>query len=99
MDRATIFLPEPRWGSSASAAIGCEIARRALAFGMTVRGVDRFPERVEPPEGVESVEGIDRLPELLGWSDFAVIAAPADARDRAAVRRGDARPPAADRAT
>ena len=56
--------------------IGCEIARRALAFGMSVRGVDRFPDRVRPPEGVESVEAVDRLPELLGSSDFAVIAAP-----------------------
>ena len=37
------FCPTRRWGSSAWAAIGCEIARRALAFGMSVRGVDRFP--------------------------------------------------------
>ena len=43
---------------------------------MSVRGVDRFPDRVRPPDGVESVEAVDRLPELLGWSDFAVIAAP-----------------------
>ena len=43
---------------------------------MSVRGVDRFPDRVQPPEGVESVMGIDELPELLGWSDFVVIAAP-----------------------
>jgi phosphoglycerate dehydrogenase-like enzyme len=56
--------------------IGSGIAERALAFGMSVRGVDRFPERTRPPEGVEPVEGIDRLPELLAWSDFAVIAAP-----------------------
>ena len=48
----------------------------ARAFGMSVRGVDRFPERVGPPEGVEAVMGVDELPELLGWSDFAVIAAP-----------------------
>src|SRR5208283_2154819 len=33
-------------------------------------------DRVQPPEGVERVDGIDRLGELLGWSDFAVIAAP-----------------------
>ena len=43
-----------RWGSSASARIGCEIAERAMAFGMTVRGVDRFPERVEPPAATSS---------------------------------------------
>jgi phosphoglycerate dehydrogenase-like enzyme len=56
--------------------IGCEIARRAMAFGITVRGVDRFPERVRPPAGVDRVDGIERLSELLGWSDFVVIAAP-----------------------
>jgi len=38
--------------------------------------VDRHPDRVQPPEGVERVDGIDRLGELLGWSDFAAIAAP-----------------------
>jgi phosphoglycerate dehydrogenase-like enzyme len=57
-------------------AIGCEIARRARAFGMRVRGVDRFPERIGTPEGVERLDGIGGLDELLGWSDFAVIAAP-----------------------
>jgi phosphoglycerate dehydrogenase-like enzyme len=56
--------------------IGCEVARRATAFGMAVRGVDRFPDRVAPPPGVERVDGLDRLDDLLGWSDFAVIAAP-----------------------
>jgi phosphoglycerate dehydrogenase-like enzyme len=76
MDRATIYLPGARMGIVGLGGIGCEIARRARAFGMSVRGVDRFPERVRPPEGVESVMGTDRLPELLAWSDFAVIAAP-----------------------
>jgi phosphoglycerate dehydrogenase-like enzyme len=76
MDRATIYLPDATMGIVGMGAIGCEIARRARAFGMAVRGVDRFPERVRPPEGVEAVRGTDRLPELLAWSDFAVIAAP-----------------------
>lgn len=76
MDRATIFLPDATMGIVGMGAIGCEIARRARAFGMSVRGVDRFPERVLVPEGVESVQGVDRLPDLLAWSDFAVIAAP-----------------------
>ena len=76
MDRATIYLPDATMGIVGMGGIGCEIARRARAFGMSVRGVDRFPERVKPPEGVESVDGIDKLPELLAWSDFAVIAAP-----------------------
>jgi phosphoglycerate dehydrogenase-like enzyme len=76
MDRATIYLPDATMGIIGMGGIGCEIARRARAFGMSVRGVDRFPERVHPPEGVEEVMGIGELPELLGWSDFAVIAAP-----------------------
>jgi len=48
----------------------------AKAMNATVRGVDRLPDRVKPPEGVERVDGINTLGELLGWSDFAVIAAP-----------------------
>ncbi len=76
MDRATIYLPKSTMGIVGMGGIGCEIARRARAFGMAVRGVDRHPDRVQPPEGIERVDGIDRLGELLGWSDFAVIAAP-----------------------
>ena len=38
MDRATIYLPDATLGIVGFGAIGCEIARRALAFGMTVRG-------------------------------------------------------------
>jgi phosphoglycerate dehydrogenase-like enzyme len=76
MDRATIFLPDATMGIVGLGAIGAEIARRALAFGMAVRAVDRFPERVKPPEGVELVEGMDGLAGLLAESDFVVIAAP-----------------------
>lgn len=76
MDRATIYLPDTTMGIVGLGAIGSEIARRALAFGMSVRGVDRFPERVEAPEGVSPIEGTDRLPELLAASDWVVIAAP-----------------------
>jgi phosphoglycerate dehydrogenase-like enzyme len=76
MDRATIYLPDATMGIVGMGGIGCEIVRRARAFGMSVRGVDRFPDRVDPPEGVEEVMGIGELPELLGWSDFVVIAAP-----------------------
>src|SRR5262249_34895469 len=76
MDRRTIFLPDATMGVVGLGAIGSEVARRALAFGMTVRAVDRFPDRTKPPEGVKPVEGIDRLPELLRASHFAVIAAP-----------------------
>jgi phosphoglycerate dehydrogenase-like enzyme len=76
MDRATIFLPAATLGIIGLGGIGAEIARRALAFGMAVRAVDRFPDRTKPPQGVQSIDGLDRLPELLRWSDFAVIAAP-----------------------
>jgi phosphoglycerate dehydrogenase-like enzyme len=76
MDRATIFLPDSTMGIIGMGGIGCEIARRALAFGISVRGVDRFPDRVRPPEGVLRVDGVDGTTDLLGWSDFAVIAAP-----------------------
>jgi phosphoglycerate dehydrogenase-like enzyme len=76
MDRSTIFLPDATMGIVGLGAIGAEIARRALAFGMRVVAVDRFPERTKPPEGVESVEGLDALPDLLAESDFVVIAAP-----------------------
>jgi phosphoglycerate dehydrogenase-like enzyme len=76
MDRATIHLPSSTLGIVGLGAIGAEIARRARAFGMTVRAVDRHPERITPPEGVEAVEGIEQLGALLAWSDFAVIAAP-----------------------
>jgi phosphoglycerate dehydrogenase-like enzyme len=76
MDRATIFLPGRTLGLVGFGAIGSEIARRALAFGLAIRAVDRHPERAEAPEGVEAVWPTERLPELLAWSDFVVIAAP-----------------------
>jgi phosphoglycerate dehydrogenase-like enzyme len=75
MDRATIFLPDTTMGIVGLGAIGAEIARRALAFGMKVRAVDRFPERTQAPPEV-TVEGLDRLASLLSESDFVVIAAP-----------------------
>ena len=76
MDRATIFLPGATMGIVGLGAIGAEIARRALAFGMAVRAVDRFPDRILPPDGVDLVEGLGGLPDLLAGSDFVVIAAP-----------------------
>lgn len=76
MDQATIFLPEATMGIVGFGGIGSEVARRALAFGMTVRAVDRYADRKLIPEGVASLDGLDRLPELLAASDFVVIAAP-----------------------
>src|SRR3954471_14401332 len=61
MDRATIYLPGATLGVIGFGAIGSEVARRALAFGMIVRAVDRHPERKAAVEGVAAVEGMDRL--------------------------------------
>ncbi len=76
MDRATIFLPDATMGIIGLGAIGSEIARRALAFGMNVRAVDRFPDRPRAAIGLEIVDGMDGLTDLLVESDFVVIAAP-----------------------
>ena len=76
MDRSTIYLPSATMGIVGVGGIGREIARRALAFGMTVRGVDRHPEKVEPLDGLQRVDPFESLPDLLAWSDFLVIAAP-----------------------
>lgn len=76
MDRATIYLPDTTMGIVGFGAIGAEIARRALAFGMKVRAVDRFPEQSPKVEGVSPVDGVNKLHALLAASDFVVIAAP-----------------------
>lgn len=78
MDRATIPLHGATLGVVGLGGIGLEIARRARAFGMVVRAVDRFPDRVEAGAVgvVDRVEGVDRLGDLLGWADFVAIAAP-----------------------
>lgn len=75
MDRATIYLPKATLGIVGAGGIGREVAKRARAFGMAVRGVDRFPDRVESAD-FERIEGVDKLNDLLAWSDFVVIAAP-----------------------
>lgn len=75
MDRETIFLPDCTLGIVGLGAIGADIALRGSAFGMTIRAVDRFPDRVEATN-VASVWGMERLADLLAVSDFVVIAAP-----------------------
>ena len=52
--------------------IGRELAQRARAFGLEIKGIRRSGA---PVEGVE-VHGPDALHELLAWCDAVVIAAP-----------------------
>lgn len=53
---------------------GRAIARRARAFGMRCRAVDRDP--VPAGEGVERVGSLDELPALLGESDVVALGCP-----------------------
>ncbi len=76
MDRATIYLPHAKLGIVGFGGIGGEIARRASAFGMSIRAVDRHAGQKVLADGVQSIEGLDQLQPLLAWSDFVVIAAP-----------------------
>jgi phosphoglycerate dehydrogenase-like enzyme len=73
IDRAHRHLGDGTLGVVGLGSIGSEVARLARAFGMRVRAVD--PVRTEAPE-VEALWPVERLPELLAWSDFVVIAAP-----------------------
>ncbi len=74
IDRAHLHLADCSLGVVGLGGIGCEVARRALAFGMRVLAVD--PVRTSAPTGVESLWLPERLPEMVGESDFVVIAAP-----------------------
>src|SRR5262249_37694279 len=74
IDRAHRHLGDETLGVVGFGHIGAEVARRALAFGMRVLAVDAVVK--EAPNGVEAVWPVDRLPELLGQSDYVVIAAP-----------------------
>ncbi len=74
IDRAHLHLADATFGVVGLGAIGSEIARRALAFGMRVLAVD--PVRTEAPPGVAALWPVERLADLLGQSDFVAIAAP-----------------------
>jgi phosphoglycerate dehydrogenase-like enzyme len=54
--------------------IGREVARRARAFSMKLLACSRTPRGAD--EFVESVGGMNHLPELLRASDFVVLALP-----------------------
>ena len=72
-DRAAITLADSTLGVVGLGGIGAETARRGLAFGMRVLGVD--PAATDALPGVTRWR-LDRLDEMLGQSDFVVIAAP-----------------------
>ena len=73
VDRAHLHLADCTLGIVGLGQIGAEIARRGLAFGMRVLAVD--PLQSSAPDGV-ALWRPERLPDLLGQSDFVVIAAP-----------------------
>jgi phosphoglycerate dehydrogenase-like enzyme len=74
IDRAHLHLADATLGIVGLGAIGSEIARRGLAFGMRVVAVD--PVQAEPPPGVAALWKLDGLNDLLREADFVVIAAP-----------------------
>jgi phosphoglycerate dehydrogenase-like enzyme len=74
IDRAHLHLADQTLGVVGLGQIGSEVARRGLAFGMRVLAVD--PIQTRAPEGVAPVWKPERLAELLGASDFVVVAAP-----------------------
>ncbi len=74
IDRGHLHMSDCTMGIVGVGAIGCEIARRANAFGMRVLGVD--PVRTSVDGIVPEVWPPERLDDLLKQSDFVVIAAP-----------------------
>jgi phosphoglycerate dehydrogenase-like enzyme len=72
-DCAAITLADCTLGIVGLGGIGRETAKRGLAFGLRVISVD--PRATEAPPGV-TLWRPDRLDEMLGLSDFVVIAAP-----------------------
>jgi len=74
IDRAHRHLADTTLGIVGLGAIGLEVARRAAAFGMRVVAVDPRPMQ-RPPEVAELLP-VEDLPQLLGQSDYVVIAAP-----------------------
>ncbi|MEW6547813.1 MAG: D-2-hydroxyacid dehydrogenase [Bacillota bacterium] len=60
-------------------AVGVEVARKGVAFGMRVLGIRRAPG---PVPGVEEVAGPDSLHRMLGRADWVVLCVPLTAETR-----------------
>ena len=65
--------------------VGMAVARRAHGFGMKVYAVDRYPK--PDMAEVEATWGLDRLDEMVGMSDWLVIAAPLTPGTRGLIDR------------
>lgn len=74
MRRQEIELDGMTMGIVGFGGTGRAIAKRAVAFGMRNIAVDVYPS--EPDHGVDSVWGIDRLPDLLEESDVVAVCLP-----------------------
>ena len=72
----------PRWGSSASAGSAPRSRGGRLAFGMTVRGVDRFPDGSSRRRAWSAVDGLERLPDAAGLERLRRHRRAPHARDR-----------------
>ncbi len=76
--------------------IGCEVARRARAFGCTVLGLKRTPKTGEAAQLADEIYTPDQLHDMLARCDAVVIAAPAspdtkyliDSKAFAAMKQG-----------
>jgi len=69
--------------------IGVAVADRCKAVGMRVLAVRRDPQRKVP--GVDHIYAPDSLPDLLGASDFVVVAVPLTPETRGLVGRAELR--------
>ncbi len=85
IDRAHMHLADATLGVVGLGHIGSEVARRGVAFGMRVLAVD--PVQTRAPEGVAALWKPEQLPDLLGYSDFVVVAAPHTPKTEKMFRR------------
>jgi phosphoglycerate dehydrogenase-like enzyme len=74
IDRAHRHLADATLGVVGLGAIGREVARRAAAFGLRVVAID--PRPTDRPPEVAAQWPVEELPQLLGQSEYVVIAAP-----------------------